>query len=81
MRPSKLVLSLNSDPSQSELIVTDYQNIPPGGEAVYKQQFPTWAQSNDQRTWVTVGNERQELVDFRGSSRDLTYIDVRSGNI
>lgn len=66
---------------QGELIVTDYQNIPPGGEAVYHQQFPTWAQSNDQRTWVTVGDERKELVDFAGSGRHLTYIDVRSGNI
>ena len=66
---------------QGELIVTDYQNISPGGEAVYKQHFPTWDQSNDQRTWARVGDERQELIDFRGSSRHLTYIDVRSGNI
>jgi hypothetical protein len=66
---------------QGVLILADYQNIPPGGEAVYHQQFPTWAQSNDQRTWVTVGDERRELIDFAQSSRNLTYIGVRSGGI
>ena len=65
-----------ADTHQGEVMVSEHQEIPPGEEAVYTQSFPTWAQSNDQRTWVRVGNERQELVDFRGSSRHLTYITV-----
>jgi len=67
-----------ADTHQGELMVTDYQEIPAGEEVVYYQSFPTWAQSNDQRTWVRVGNERQELKDFKGSSRHLTYINVET---
>lgn len=67
-----------ADTHQGELMVTDYQEIPAGEEAVYYQSFPTWAQSNDQRTWVRVGSERQELKDFKGSSRHLTYIAVET---
>ncbi len=66
----------HADMHQGELMTSAYQDVPVGGEAVYVQSFPTWAQSNDERTWVRVGNERQELVDYRGSSRHLTYISV-----
>jgi hypothetical protein len=59
---------------QGELIFTEYKDMPPNGEAVYYQNFPTWSQSCDQLTWVRVGEERKELVDFRGSSRHLTCI-------
>ena len=65
-----------ADTHQGELMMSQYQDIDPGEEVVYRQSFPTWAQSNDQRTWVAVGNERQELVDYKGSSRHLTYIHV-----
>lgn len=61
---------------QGDLIVTEYRNIAPNGEEVYYQHFPTWSQSCDQRTWVRVGEERKELVDFRGSSRHLTFIQI-----
>jgi hypothetical protein len=67
-----------ADTHQGELMMSDYQEIPAGGEAVYHQDFPTWAQSCDERTWVRVGNERQELLDFKGSSRHLTYINVET---
>jgi len=67
-----------ADTHQGELMVSEYQDISPGEEAVYYQTFPTWAQSCDERTWVRVGNERQELTDFRRSSRHLTYIQVQS---
>jgi len=67
-----------ADTHQGELMVSEYQDIAGGEEAVYYQAFPTWSQSNDERTWVRVGDERQELVDFRGSSRHLTYIHVEN---
>ncbi len=67
-----------ADTHQGELMISEYQDLSPGDEAVYKQSFPAWAQSHDQRTWVRVGNERQELVDYKGSSRHLTYINVES---
>lgn len=67
-----------ADTHQGELMVSEYQEVAPGEEAVYYQTFPTWAQSCDERTWVRVGDERQELADFRGSSRHLTYIHVES---
>lgn len=65
-----------ADTHQGELMESEYKDIAPGDETVYIQTFPTWAQSNDQRTWVRVGNERQELADYKGSSRHLTYINV-----
>jgi len=67
-----------ADTHQGELMVSEYQDIGPSEEAVYVQSFPTWAQSNDERTWVRVGNERQELVDYKGSSRHLTYINIET---
>ena len=67
-----------ADTHQGELMISEYQDLSPGEEAIYMQSFPAWAQSHDQRTWIRVGNERQELVDYRGSSRHLTYINVEA---
>jgi len=69
----------HADTHQGGMIISDYKDIGPGEEAVYRQTFPTWAQSNDQRTWVRVGNDRHELVDYKGSSRYLTEIQVSAG--
>jgi len=66
----------SADTHKGELITSEYKDIGPGEEAVYRQNFPTWEQSNDQYTWVRVGNERQELIDYKGSSRHITYIHV-----
>ncbi|MEM4250701.1 MAG: DAK2 domain-containing protein [Candidatus Bathyarchaeia archaeon] len=64
------------DARQGGLITSEYKDMAPGEEAVYSLTFPTWSQSSDQLTWVRVGDDREELVDYRGSSRHVTQIQV-----